>query len=314
MRKAVRLAVCALVVLLFVVTLVNHTWAKLPPMRADDGAFITLAGKEIHYVDQPGSGTPVVMIHGLPGTHEDFDPVVPKLAGLRVISVDRPGFGWSNGGWLPYQDQIDVVHELVNRLELGPVVVVGHSFGGAVALGLARRYPQDVAKLVLVAPAAGGMRSSLMDVLQARYIQFSHLPVIRTAIDAVAGDLTKRMTATAGAEEAFAPAPVDAGYERRLLAVTMTPGNLDALAADQLEFDATSQWVDDNVGQITVPSVIIAAEQDRLVGMDHVRTLAATLPGTELVTVDGGHMIPYSHPDVVAAEVREAGADAPAGR
>ena len=58
----------------------------------------------------------------------------------------------------------------------------------------------------------------------------------------------------------------------------MTPGNLAAFASDELEFDDTSRWVDENVPQITVPSVIIGGEQDDLVGIDHVRTLADTLP------------------------------------
>ena len=41
------------------------------------------------------------MIHGEPGSHKDFDPIVAELPGLHLISIDRPGFGWSKGGWLP---------------------------------------------------------------------------------------------------------------------------------------------------------------------------------------------------------------------
>ena len=115
----------------------------MPPA---DGKYISLHGKEIHYFEQPGQGVPVVMIHGQPGTYKDFDPVVAELPGLHLISIDRPGFGWSKGGWLPYQEQIDVVHELLTALKLAPAVLVGHSFGGTLALGVARRYPQDVAK------------------------------------------------------------------------------------------------------------------------------------------------------------------------
>lgn len=311
MHRLVRFGLWTLVVLLVVLTVVNHTWAKPPAMPSADGKYIALRGKEIHYAEQPRRGPAVLMIHGLPGTHKDFDPVLPELAGLHVISIDRPGFGWSKGGPLPFQEQIDAVHELVSRLELGPAVVVGHSFGATVALGLARRYPQDVAKMVLVAPGAGGVRSKLPDILQARYIRFSQLPVIRTVMDALANNVTRRVSATSGVVHAFAPAPVDPAYEQRLLSVTMTAGNLDAFAADQLEFDDTSRWVDDNVGHIEVPSVIIGAQNDELVGFDHVRRLADTLPHAELVTVDGGHMLPYSHPDVVAAEVVKATAVAP---
>ena len=60
-----------------------------------------------------------------------------------------------------------MVHELLTALKLAPAVLVGHSSGGTLALGVARRYPQDVASLILVAPAAGGLRSNTMDVLQA---------------------------------------------------------------------------------------------------------------------------------------------------
>ncbi len=304
MRRFVRFGVWTLVVLVVVLTAVNLTAAKLPSIPQADGAYISLRGKDIHYVEQPGDGPPVLMIHGLPGTLKDFDPVVPQLKGRHVITIDRPGFGWSRGGWLPYQEQIDLVHEMLTQLRLSPVIVVGHSFGGTVALGLARRYPEDVAKMVLVAPGAGGMRSKPMDLFNAHYVRFSQLPVVRTVNDVVAGDVIKRLAATGGATRAFDPKPVDPAYERRLLSVTMSPGNLAAFASDQLQFDETSQWVDDNVPQIHVPSVIIAALDDKLVGIDHARRLADTLPQTQLVTVDGSHMIPYTHPDVIAAQVR----------
>ena len=62
----------SLVVLLVAVVVVNNTVARLPPMPSAEGKYISLRGKEIHYFEQPGQGVPVVMIHGLPGTHEDY--------------------------------------------------------------------------------------------------------------------------------------------------------------------------------------------------------------------------------------------------
>lgn len=301
-----RLVVWVVVVLLVALVVVNLTIARLPGMPPAEGKYISLHGKDIHYFEQPGQGVAVVMIHGQPGSHKDFDPVGAELPGLHLISIDRPGFGWSKGGWLPYQEQIDVVHELLTALKLAPAVLVGHSFGGTLALGVARRYPQDVAGLILVAPAAGGLRSKSMDVLQARFIRFSQWPVVRTIVDATVGDVIKRISATSGAENAFAPAPVDPAFEQRLLSVGMSPGNLDASASDELEFNDTSRWVDQNVPQIRVPSVIIGALGDQLVEIDHVRRLAETLSGTELITVDGNHVIPYTHPDVVATQIRRA--------
>ena len=77
--------------------------------------------------------------------------------------------------------------------------------------------------MILVAPAAGGTRSTTQDLLQARFILFSHWPVVRTVIDVTVGDVIKRVSATAAATNAFAPEPVDPIYERRLLSVNMTP-------------------------------------------------------------------------------------------
>jgi pimeloyl-ACP methyl ester carboxylesterase len=303
MRRFVRFGVWSLVVLAIVLTVANLTVAKLPAMPQADGIYISLRGKEIHYFEQPGQGPPVVMIHGLPGTHKDFDPVLPHLRGRHVIAIDRPGFGWSKGGWLPYQEQIELVHEMLTQLRLSPAIVVSHSFGGTLTLGLARRYPQDIAKMILVAPGAGGLRSKTPDVLQAHYIQFSQLPVISTVIDVIAGNLIKRVSAIPAAGHAFEPKPVDPTYERRLLSVTMTAGNLASYASEELEFDDTLRWVDHNVAEIHVPSVIIAADDDKLVSFDHARRLADTLPQTQLLTVDGNHMIPYTHPEVIAAQV-----------
>src|SRR5258705_2671589 len=145
--------------------------------------------------------------------------------------------------------------------------------------------------IVFVAAAAGRTKSTTQDLLQARFILFSHWPVVRTVIDVAVGDVMKRVSATAAATNAFAPEPVDPIYERRLLSVNMTPGNLDALAYEELEFDDISRWLDENVPQIRVPSVIIGALGDQLVAIDHVPRLAEQLPGSQLVTVDGNHMI-----------------------
>jgi pimeloyl-ACP methyl ester carboxylesterase len=310
--KLRRLMVWAVSALLVTLVVVNLTIARLPAMPPSGGEYVSLHGIQIHYLEQPGPGAAVVMIHGQPGSCEDFGPIVANLAGLHLISIDRPGYGWSKGGWLPYQEQIGVVHELLNTLKLTPAVLVGHSLGGTLALGVARRYPHDVAGLVLAAPAAGGLRSTTSDLLQARLIRFSQLPLIHPIVDATVGNVIKRYFATPGAADAFTPAPVDPAFERQLLSVGMSAGNLGAWASDELEFDDTSRWVDENVPQIRAPAVIIAALGDQVVGIEHVRRLAQALPGSELITVDGNHMIPFTHPGAVATHIRRAVAAAAA--
>ena len=102
--------------------------------------------------------------------------------------------------------------------------------------------------------------------------------MVRTIVDATVGDVIKRISATSGAERRLRPRAGRSAFEQRLLSVAMTPGNLDALASDELEFNDTSRWLDENVPQIRVPSVIIGALGDQLVEIDHVRRLAETLP------------------------------------
>lgn len=304
LRRVRRICISLLVIAAVAITVVNLTVARLPTMPPAEGKYISLRGKDIHYVEQAGQGVPVVLLHGQPGTYKDFEKLIPELPGLHLISIDRPGYGWSRGGWMPYQDEIDLLHDLLTQLKLTPAILVGQSFGGSLALGVARRYPQDVAKMILVAPAAGGAKSAAQDLLQARFILFSHWPVVRTIINVTVGDIIKRVAATAAARDAFTPEPVDPVYEQRLLSVNMTPGNLDALAREELEFNTISRWLDVNVPQIRVPSVIIGALGDHLVAIDEVRRLAATLPGSQLITVDGNHMVAYTHPAVVADQIR----------
>jgi len=100
------------------IVVVNLTVARLPTMLPADGNYISLRGKDIHYIEQPGQSVPVVLLHGQPGTYKDFEKLITELPGLHVIAIDRPGYGWSRGGWMPYQDEIDLVHELLTQLKL----------------------------------------------------------------------------------------------------------------------------------------------------------------------------------------------------
>ncbi|HEX5145128.1 MAG TPA: alpha/beta hydrolase [Mycobacterium sp.] len=301
----------ALGALLVVLIAVNLTSAKLPAMPAASGEFITLQGKEIHYTERPGADPAVVMVHGLPGSVDDFDQVIARLPGRHVVAVDRPGFGWSRGGWLPFQQQLDVLHDLVARLHLAPAVVVGHSYGGTAALGLAARFPDDVTSLVLAAPAGGDMRADRLMIAQARIVKATEKPVLGELFNMTVGNLVLRASAEMGAREAFDPGRVAGDYVHRLLAVSMTPGNLAALADDRLEFDSVMRWLDGHVGEVRAPVHIVAAQDDKLVELPYVRQLQHALRDAQLTVVDGSHMIVDTHPDVLADQISSAAKAAP---
>ena len=83
-------------VLALAIVVLNWTYGRLPAEPKPTGSFIQVGKLRIHYIEHPGAGTPVVLIHGLPGTAEDWEDVTPLLAGHRTIAIDRPGFGYSS--------------------------------------------------------------------------------------------------------------------------------------------------------------------------------------------------------------------------
>ncbi len=115
-----------------------------------------------------------------------FGPVAEPLAaaGYRVVAVDGPGFGAS-----PLLDEesysldalADLVQRLVQQLELAPLVVMGHSWGGAIAVRYAAAYPQNVRALVL---------------LDSGHIDYSDLPDV--AADRSAADWVEEVRARDG--------------------------------------------------------------------------------------------------------------------
>ncbi len=120
------------------------------------GRYIALNGARIHYVDA-GSGPPVVLIHGLGGQLLSFlpDSLRELRRDYRVLALDRPGSGYStmesqSGATLAAQAA--TVAAFIAALGLHRPLLVGHSFGGAVALRVALDHPDLVGGLALLSP------------------------------------------------------------------------------------------------------------------------------------------------------------------
>ncbi len=293
------LALAALVVLL------NWTWGRLPGEPERTGRMVQVGDTQVRVLERPGSGAPVVLIHGLPGTAQDFEDVVPLLRDNRTIAYDRPGFGYSDGGYHAFEDQLTTLHTLLARLGAARPVLVGHSYGGTVALAYAARYPDDVRGLVLVDAAAAGQDSSGVERAQARLIQFLSWPVVQPVANATFTQLRRTATAMQGDAAAFDPDAVDERHEQRLLAMSMQQEDLDAFAGEVLESEDVIGDLDRELTSIETPAVVIQGDEDQLVEPERGRAIAARLPSARLVMVSGGHMPTYLHPARVAAAVRE---------
>src|SRR4051794_12626325 len=133
------------------------------------------AKRSIRVREYAGSGTAVVFLHGLLDSSEGWHQVASRSK-RPCFCVDLPGFG---GSTCPPYERIgsyarDVGHA-IDQLGLDRFVLVGHSFGGAVATALAEQRPDQVASLLLIAPAGYG-RIALAEL--------ASTPVIRHLIQA----------------------------------------------------------------------------------------------------------------------------------
>ncbi|MGJ4953509.1 alpha/beta fold hydrolase [Bradyrhizobium sp. HKCCYLS20291] len=115
---------------------------------------------------EAGSGTPVLLVHGSMNDYRYWSPQIEAFAGQhRVIAVSLRHFfpeRWDgNGSDFSIIQHADDVAELIRKLDLGPVHLLGHSRGGAVVLNVAARHPEVIKTLMLA--DASGMETLLPD-------------------------------------------------------------------------------------------------------------------------------------------------------
>ena len=126
------------------------------------GGAVTVAGIELELFER-GSGSPILFLHGAGGVRPD-DPFVGLLSQQhRVIAPSHPGFGKSMlPDWLDGVDDIAHIHlELLDRLGLHQVDLIGTSVGGWIAAEMATKIPERFAHLVLIGPV--GVKTGPVD-------------------------------------------------------------------------------------------------------------------------------------------------------
>ena len=123
-------------------------------------------GGSVHYVDfgGPDDAPTVVLVHGLGGSHLNWDLFAPLLRPhARVLAVDLPGFGRSEPGdrRTTVQDNVHVLDRFLREVAGTPVVLVGNSMGGMISILQTAASPETVTGLVLLDAAVPGPRRAL---------------------------------------------------------------------------------------------------------------------------------------------------------
>ena len=140
----------------------------------------TLHGHELWYVDS-GSGPAVLFIHGLLGSHQNWAHLVDALDDShRLLAPDLFGHGASAKPMGDYSlgAHAATLRDLLDQLDIDKVTLVGHSFGGGIALQFCYLFPDRVERLVLV--ASGGLGRSVSPLLRSATLPGAEwvLPVI----------------------------------------------------------------------------------------------------------------------------------------
>jgi pimeloyl-ACP methyl ester carboxylesterase len=264
------------------------------------------------FVIDRGRGRPVLLVHGQPGLGSDWQRVSERLADHRLLTVDRPGYGQGGDETLSIAGNADVLAEVLVEQGAAPATVVGHSYGGGIAILLAAAHPELVSGLVLVGSIGRADSVNGLDRVLAT-------PVVGEAVCAVGlfslGRVLPRVRQAAGSSPHRALAWLraslpDGSYDK----VSSQSGRRvwRSFVAEQRTLVREIAAVEAALGSVQAPTVVISGTWDLVVPPSVSASVAASVAGSELVTVARiGHFVPRDAPEVVAAAVRrvEARAD-----
>jgi pimeloyl-ACP methyl ester carboxylesterase len=280
------------------------------------GKRIRVGSMNLHVLHEPAGAAAdlpaLVFIHGASGNL--LDQATPFLEPLRgraaLLFVDRPGHGYSDRGG-PENDTPDgQAHAIAGAMEalgISRAILVGHSFGGAVAASFAVLHPDKTQGLLLLAPATHPWPGGLD-----WHYNLTATPVIGPAfayaIAPVAGMLRMKKAIAA----VFAPNPAPSDYIAKTApTLVLRPKTFRNNAKDVAGLHAYVSRMAARYREIKAPTVIITGDSDDIVLANiHSTGLARDIEGAELIWLPGvGHK-----PDYVATGLAIAAIEKIAGR
>lgn len=270
------------------------------------GQFVSVDGLRLHYVSK-GNGRPVVFIHGNPGSHQDYSMTVLGEAAhsYRALAFDRPGHGYSerrNGRSTTVEVQARLLSEALRKLGVEKPLIVGHSWGGAMALAMALHHEDDLSGLVLLAPAAYASGAPQW------WAALPHLPVLGSVFLKVLTPLIGRRLIKDSLRDAYFPEPVQEDYLQAAELLWTRPNQVRACAADDRSLNESLKSLSTGYAEIKLPVVIVTGDSDVLLRPEEqADRLHRAIPGSELIRLPRtGHQIPQTHPESVSEAIQRA--------
>ncbi|MCL6447528.1 MAG: alpha/beta hydrolase [Armatimonadetes bacterium] len=227
------------------------------------------------------SPTAVIYIHGSGGTGYVWkNQLRVRVPGFCQVTVDLPGHGRSAGaGARTIEEYSSFIRDFARAVFGAPVVLAGHSMGGAVAMSFALVYPEYLKGLILAGTGA-------------------RLRVAPAVLEAVQDP--EKSAALRG--YAYSPKTSPAVVEEAEKEADLTPAQVrynDFLACDRFD-------IMDRVKEIRVPTLVVCGEDDVLTPVKYSRYLEANIPGARLAVIPAaGHMVMREQPEEVNKAIAE---------
>lgn len=245
-----------------------------------------------------GSGTAVLALHGSANSRRLWQPLGSALAGsYRVIAQDLHGYG-ETSPWTPGDSaarDVELAVALAGSVR-GPLHLVGHSYGGVVALEAATALGSRVASLTLIEPVALGLLREARDDAWTTIAALAgrHIDLVAAGEYEACAEAFVRYWAGTSAWSAM-PAPA-----RARVVATMPK------IADEWRLVSHLQRGKDDFGRLGVSTLLVRGTDTTLAARRIVDRLAAALPNREVLEIEGaGHLSPLSHTAAVCAAIAQ---------
>ena len=276
----------------------------------------TLNGSELHYVDA-GQGPAVALIHGLLGSHRNWDHLVHALAAeRRVVAPDLLGHGASAKPMGDYSlsSHAAMLRDLFDHLGITSATIVGHSLGGGIAMQFAYLFPERVDRLVLV--SSGGLGRELSPLLRA-----ATLPGAEWVVPLVASSWVRQRAEAVGrnlSRVGVRPRPDVTEAWRGFASLGDRESRRAFFASARAVIDPGGQTVNANPRlhqTVTVPTLLVWGARDRMIPSWHAVLAQQAIEGSRVEVFErSGHFPHLDDPDRFARVLSEFISEEPPAR
>jgi pimeloyl-ACP methyl ester carboxylesterase len=259
-----------------------------------DSQFIEINGVDIHYKEAGSGDRTFILLHPFGGSTYSWREVMDEFSQYgRVIAYDRPAFGlterpmpeeWESN---PYgmKANVEILREILDSFGVEKAILVGNSAGGGLAVAFALEYPERIDELILVAPGVGGGRGPQFP---AWALPAMWTPQMRHLSPFMMRDYHESL-----------PRTVERGwFDQTKLTEDIRERHLQVLqiqnwdrAFYELNFAPAYPELRPLLPQLTMPVLIVAGQEDRLIRSWYFEAISTEIPEATLNFIPGcGHV------------------------